>query len=70
MKSEFSKKHPDYASIEQHIRRAHAERSVAVATWFADMIVGGVKTIQGLLSRPGQGPAHRQRLVARASVPR
>ena len=70
MKSNFSKQYPQFASIEKHIRRAHAERSAAVGTWFAEIIVGGVRAIQGLLSRPAHAPARRQRLVARTSAQR
>ena len=70
MKSNFSKQYPQFASIEKHIRRAHAERSVAVGTWFAEMSVGGVKAVQGLLSRPAPTPARRQRLVVRTTAPR
>ena len=36
---DFKDRYPDFASIEHHIRRAQAERSVAVAHAIASMIV-------------------------------
>ncbi len=35
----FNTDYPEYSSIEEHIRRAHAERSVAIAHMFADAVV-------------------------------
>ena len=34
----FKTDYPDYLAIEDHIRNAHAERSLAVATFIADAI--------------------------------
>lgn len=45
MSTRFSKQYPDFAAIEQQIRRAHAERQVAVATAFADGIFALVRNI-------------------------
>jgi hypothetical protein len=42
---DFKSSYPDFAAIEAHIRRARAERSVAVAQFLADVIVG---TARGL----------------------
>lgn len=67
MKSRFSKQHPQFASIEQHIRRARAERSAVIGTWIADMLVEGARAVRGLWSRPA-APARRQRLVVKTSV--
>ena len=39
MSSNFRKQYPDFASIEYQIRQAHAERSLAIATWLADGLV-------------------------------
>ncbi len=36
---DFKDRYPDFASIEHHIRRAHAERSVAIAHAIAGLIV-------------------------------
>ena len=36
---DFKDRYPDFASIEDHIRRAQAERSVAVAHAIASMVV-------------------------------
>lgn len=44
----FKDKYPDFAAIEGHIRRAQAERSVAIATFLAEVImatVNGVKRV-------------------------
>ena len=44
----FKDKYPDFAAIEDHIRRARAERSVAIATWLANAVLavsGGIKRL-------------------------
>jgi hypothetical protein len=69
MKSRFSKQYPEFASIEKHIRRAHAERSVAIATWIAEAILGAAGAVRKLVSR-APAPARRGRLVVRVSAPR
>jgi hypothetical protein len=43
--SSFRKRHPDFASIENHIRRAQAERAVAIASTIANAIVAAMKGI-------------------------
>ena len=43
----FKTEYPDFATIEEHIRRARIERSVAIATLLS---VGVVKTINGVKS--------------------
>jgi hypothetical protein len=35
----FGTDYPEYSSIEEHVRRAHAERSVAIAHLVADVVV-------------------------------
>ena len=45
---DFRNSYPDFAAIEEHIKRARVERSVAIAQFLADMIVGtwrGLKNI-------------------------
>ena len=49
----FANDYPEYRSVEEHIRRAHAERSVAIAHMLADWIsaaVGGLKQLKAGLS--------------------
>ena len=63
MSSSFRKQYPDFASIEQQIRRAHAERQVAIATAFANGIVSAVRGIGQYFApkapRTVPAPAHR-----------
>jgi hypothetical protein len=49
---DFKTRYPDYALIEHHIRRAHAERSVAVA----QAIVGVLMAMGRGLKRFTDGP--------------
>jgi hypothetical protein len=49
---DFKTQYPDFASIENHIRRARAERSVAVAHW----IVGLIEAIGRGFRKFGDGP--------------
>ena len=72
MKSDFKKRYPDFASIEQHIRRAHAERAVHIGSMIADAIVGGARALRGLFAGP-DAPVKRSprgKLVARTSAAR
>ena len=67
--SKFSKQYPDFAAVERHVRRAQAERAVAIGTWIAGALVGLARGTRGLFTRPA--PARRGgRLVARASLGR
>ena len=50
-------KYPEFAPIEQHIRRARAERTVYLATLIADAVVGIVGGMRRLL--PAAAPAPR-----------
>lgn len=55
----FNEKYPEYAAIEAHIRRAHAERSVAIAHLIAsaaESVLRGIKRLGNVL---GTGIAHR-----------
>jgi hypothetical protein len=50
---DFKNSYPDFAAIEAHIRRARVERSVAIAQFLADGIVGswrGLKNIGAALA--------------------
>ena len=37
---DFRNSYPDFAAVEEHIKRARVERSVAIAQFLADAIVG------------------------------
>ena len=44
----FRETYPDFAAIEEHIKKARAERSLAIAQFIADAIVdsiGGIKKL-------------------------
>ena len=69
MKSNFSKRYPEFASIENHIRRAQAERAVTIANWIADAVVASVNATRGLFLRGPAKPAPA-RLIVKASLPR
>ncbi|HUQ29593.1 MAG TPA: hypothetical protein VM051_13445 [Usitatibacter sp.] len=63
--SSFSNRYPEFSSIEKHIRRAHAERSVAVAHALAAAIeatVRGLKRLAGSLGDNMQAE-HEKRLI-------
>lgn len=61
----FSNRYPEYAAIEQHIRRAHAERSVAIAHLFAGAVVATIRGVQRLVDSLGDGlqADHERRLI-------
>ena len=63
----FRKQHPDFAAIEQHIRRAHAERAVTIATAFADGILATLASVRRLFGAAG-APARKAPLVVKARV--
>ena len=64
----FSQQYPDFAAIERHIRRAQAERAVAIASALANAIVATVRGIRRLAgASPAPAPrAANKRLVVRA----
>ena len=66
----FQKRYPDFASIESQIRRAHAERSVAIAAALADGIVATFRGIARLFSFPPAARRSHGRVVAKAAVQR
>jgi len=51
----FKNEYPEYATIEEHVRRARAERAVAVGHFFADAIVGAARAVKGLVDSLGKG---------------
>jgi hypothetical protein len=65
----FKTKYPEFAPIEQHIRRAHAERSVAIAAAIANALVAVLGLFRGK-SRPAKAaPAGaRKPLVVKARL--
>ena len=66
----FKQRHPDFAAIEQHIRRAQSERALYLAKLFADGIVAAVRGVQRLFGI-GSAPTRRNgALVVKASLAR
>ncbi len=64
----FRTEYPDYAAIEQHIRRARAERAVVIAHLFADAIMfvtNGLRALVGVRA-PQRNP--KGALLVKASV--
>jgi len=69
MSTSFKTRHPDFASIENQIRRAHAERQVAIATSLADGIFATMRAISRFV---GGQPVERTRagkVVVKATLP-
>ena len=73
----FKDQYPDFASVEEHIRRARAERAVAIATYLSSFVVATVKGLKRLAAAAGSGlAAERDRRAIEAdaflkrSVPR
>jgi len=53
MSATFKTEYPDFAAIEEHIRRARVERSVAIASLLSTVVVKaikGVKRVAGSLT--------------------
>jgi hypothetical protein len=70
--SNFKKKYPEFAPIEHHIRRAHAERAAMIGTVIAAAIVDGTRALRDLFAGP-DAPVKRSprgKLVVRASATR
>ena len=44
----FRTEYPEYSAIEEHIRRAHAERSVAIAHMIANAVEAAVRGFRQL----------------------
>lgn len=74
---DFKSKYPEYAAIEPHIRRARAERSVAIAHYIAGLAeraIRGVRSFSGTLGKGLQAEHERRMIEAdsflKRSVPR
>ena len=61
MGSTFRKQYPDFASIEYHIRQAHAERSVYIATAIAEGLAALVRGTGRLFAKAGTSKAQAAR---------
>ena len=65
----FKDQYPDFAAIEKHIRRAHAERSVAIAAFLSDVVVTTVRGLKRLATAVGGGlAAERDRRAIEADA--
>jgi hypothetical protein len=63
----FKTEYPEYAVIEDHIRRAHAERSVAIAHMIANAVEALVRGTRQLVDSLGRGiQAHHERQLIEA----
>ena len=51
----FRTNYPEYAAIEEHIRRARAERSVAIAHMLANAIDATVRGVRSIFLDLGKG---------------
>ena len=60
----FKTDYPDFAAIEGHIRRARAERSVAIATMLSDLIFAIGRGCNKLLHTWSRGLGHQSNLRA------
>ena len=63
--SEFSKRYPEYASVEELIRNAHAERSVAIAHMIAVAADKAIRLVERLIGSLGDNlqAEHERRLI-------
>lgn len=61
----FRTEYPEYSSIEEHIRRARAERSVAVAHYLAAAVVATGRGLRRLADSLGKGlqAEHERRMI-------
>ena len=68
--SSFKKDYPEFAAIEHHIRRARAERAVAIASFLANAIIAITRAIGGKLqpTPPAATARLRRPLVVKARV--
>ena len=74
---DFKTEYPEFASVEEHVRRARAERAVAIAVWLSGAVVSAGKGLKRLLAAVDNGlAAERDRRAIEAdaflkrSVPR
>jgi hypothetical protein len=62
---DFTTKYPEYRTIEEHIRRARAERSVAVAHFIASIAERVVRGVRSFATGMGKGlqAEHERRMI-------
>jgi hypothetical protein len=53
----FKEKFPDFAAVEDHIRKARAERAVAIATAITGFVLATVNGMKRLAEAAGSGLA-------------
>jgi hypothetical protein len=70
MSTSFKTRHPDFASIENHIRRAHAERQVAIASTLAEGIVAAIRGVGRLFGNQAVERTRAGTVVVKATLPR
>jgi hypothetical protein len=46
---DFKHSYPDFAAIEEHIKRARLERSLAIAHFIADLAAGAIRGVKRLV---------------------
>ena len=64
---DFKDSYPDFATIEAHIRKARAERSVAIAQYFAQGVLAIGRGLRSLARSMGTGlSAERDRRAVEA----
>ena len=56
---DFKNSYPDFATIEEHIRRARVERSVAIAQFLADVIVDSWRGLKKVGAAVAQLKTHK-----------
>lgn len=67
--NDFKAKYPEYAQVEDLIRKAQLERSVAIATWLADVVVAAGNGIKRLVAATGANlAAERDRRAIEADA--
>ena len=67
--NDFKTKYPEFAQVEDLIRKAQLERSVAIATWLADVVVSVGRGIKRLVAATGSSlAAERDRRAIEADA--
>jgi hypothetical protein len=65
----FKTRYPEYASVEEHIRQARLERSVAIAEWLSELVVSTGRGVQRLVEATGSSlAAERDRRAVEADA--
>ena len=58
---DFKTRYPEYATVEEHIRQARLERSVAIAEWLSELVVSTGRGVQRQVNiSRGQGQKDRR----------